>query len=77
MSELKNIIEHAWNERDSLKDPKVQSAIRNVINLIDQGKLRCAEPVNGGCQINEWVKKAVVLYFPIQRCLPPWFPFFE
>ena len=67
MSELKNIIEDAWNERDTLKDPKVQSTIRNVINLIDQGKLRCAEPVNGEWQINEWVKKAVVLYFPIQK----------
>ena len=67
MTELKNIIEHAWNERDTLKDSQVQSAIRNVINLIDQGKLRCAEPVNGDWQINEWVKKAVVLYFPIQR----------
>ena len=40
---------------------------RRVINLIDRGKLRCAEPLDGKWQINEWVKKAVVLYFPIQK----------
>ncbi len=67
MSELKNIIEKAWDDRALLKDSQVQDAIRSVINLIDLGKLRCAEPVEGTWQINEWVKKAVVLYFPIQK----------
>ncbi len=67
MEELKNIVEKAWEDRDLLAEPETQTAIREVVNLIDQGKLRCAEPVGDGWQINEWVKKAVVLYFPIQK----------
>ena len=67
MTELIEIIENAWDQRDLLKETETQDAIREVINLIDQGKLRCAEPSNGEWQINEWVKKAVVLYFPIQK----------
>jgi 2,3,4,5-tetrahydropyridine-2-carboxylate N-succinyltransferase len=43
------------------------NAIREVISLLDEGKLRCAELTNSGWQVNEWVKKAVVLYFPIQK----------
>lgn len=67
MTELKNTIEKAWENRDLLKDNSTQEVIREVINLIDSGKLRCAEPTDDGWQINEWVKKAVVLYFPIQK----------
>ncbi len=64
---MKEIIEKAWNDRDLLKQSEVQIAIRKVINQIDLGKLRCAEPTEKGWQVNEWVKKAVVLYFPIQK----------
>ena len=67
MTELKTIIETAWDNRQLLKDTSTQDAIRSVINHIDAGELRCAEPANNGWQINEWVKKAVVLYFPIQK----------
>ncbi|MFC2148461.1 2,3,4,5-tetrahydropyridine-2,6-dicarboxylate N-succinyltransferase [Bacteroidota bacterium] len=67
MNVLRNIIENAWENRELLKETKTQDAIREVIQLIDDGKLRCAEPVKGDWQINEWVKKAVVLYFPIQK----------
>src|SRR6056297_3871446 len=67
MTELRNIIEQAWENRELLSDEKTQETIREVINLIDLGKLRCAEPTATGWQINEWVKKAVVLYFPIQQ----------
>lgn len=66
MEELQSIINRAWENRDLLKEKKIQEAIREVIDLIDSGKLRCAEPVKNTWQINEWVKKAVVLYFPIQ-----------
>lgn len=65
--ELKAIIEDAWNNRELLKAPDTQHAIREVVNLLDQGRLRVAEPVQGGWQVNEWVKKAVILYFPIQQ----------
>lgn len=67
MIQLQNIIEKVWNDRSLLTDSVYISAIREVISLLDEGKLRCAEPINSGWQVNEWVKKAVVLYFPIQK----------
>lgn len=67
MNDLKEIIEKAWDDRALLKETETQDAIREVIDLIDAGKLRCAEPTVDGWQINEWVKKGVVLYFPIQK----------
>ncbi|WP_158964295.1 2,3,4,5-tetrahydropyridine-2,6-dicarboxylate N-succinyltransferase [Myroides fluvii] len=67
MNHLQQIIEHAWNDRSLLQNQDTQSAIREVIASIDQGKLRVAEPTSEGWQVNEWVKKAVVLYFPIQK----------
>lgn len=67
MTDLQNTIEQAWENRELLKEGRTQDTIRKVIDLIDLGKLRCAEPTATGWQINEWVKKAVVLYFPIQK----------
>jgi 2,3,4,5-tetrahydropyridine-2-carboxylate N-succinyltransferase len=67
MTQLQSIIENAWNDRSQLKNEKTINAIRSVIDLIDSGSLRVAEPIEGGWQVNEWVKKAVVLYFPIQK----------
>jgi len=67
MKELQQLIESAWNDRELLKEPQTTSAIREVVNLLDLGKLRVAEPTATGWQVNEWVKKAVVLYFPIQK----------
>ncbi|MBC9796607.1 2,3,4,5-tetrahydropyridine-2,6-dicarboxylate N-succinyltransferase [Sinomicrobium weinanense] len=67
MEKLREIIEHTWDNRELLKEESTQQTIREVIGLLDEGKLRVAEPVNNGWQVNEWVKKAVVLYFPIQK----------
>ena len=67
MTALQQIIENAWENRELLKEEATQNAIREVINLVDAGTLRVAQPVDGGWQVNEWVKKAVVLYFPIQK----------
>ena len=67
MTDLRNTIESAWDNRELLKEAATQEAIREVINLLDNGELRCAEPTSDGWQINEWVKKGVVLYFPIQK----------
>jgi len=66
MTNLQTTIEQAWNDRSLLKDLNVQKAIREVIEHIDKGRLRTAEPTSDGWQVNEWVKKAVVMYFPIQ-----------
>ena len=67
MNLLKNIIEAAWTDRSKLSEPTTISSIKDVINLLDAGELRVAEPTTDGWQVNEWVKKAVVLYFPIQK----------
>ncbi|WP_394907204.1 2,3,4,5-tetrahydropyridine-2,6-dicarboxylate N-succinyltransferase [uncultured Mesonia sp.] len=67
MERLQKSIEEAWNDRSLLQNTDTIQAIRKVIQLIDEGSLRCAEPTAAGWQVNEWVKKAVVLYFPIQK----------
>ena len=65
--ELQAIIEQAWDNRDLLKEISTKEAIREVIARLDKGDIRVAEPKEGGWQVNEWVKKAVILYFPIQK----------
>lgn len=64
---MQEIIENAWNDRSLLQDEQVQKAIRQVIEELDKGLLRVAEPRGGTWQVNEWIKKAVILYFPIQK----------
>ena len=64
---MQEIIESAWEDRSLLKEDKTQQTIREVIRQIDLGQLRVAEKTEKGWQINTWVKKAVVLYFPIQQ----------
>ena len=65
--QLREQIEKAWENRELLKQQDTQTAIREVIDQLDKGKLRVAEPIADGWQVNEWVKKAVILYFPIQQ----------
>ena len=67
MEEIRTIIESAWENRELLKEQNTIDTIRKVVDLLDKGTLRVAEPVSDGWQVNEWVKKAVVLYFPIQK----------
>ena len=67
MKELQKIIESAWDDRSLLTNQITIDSIRSVIDLLDEGTLRVAEPTDNGWQVNEWVKKAVVLYFPIQK----------
>jgi len=65
--ELKQLIEKAWEDRSLIQQADVQARIREVIEKLDKGEIRVAEPVSGGWQVNEWIKKAVILYFPIQQ----------
>ena len=67
MDNLQTIIEQAWNNRELLKENTTTDAIRKVVDLLDAGNLRVAEPIGDKWQVNEWVKKAVVMYFPIQK----------
>ena len=64
---MRAIIEAAWEDRNLLEQEETQKAIRSIITQLDEGNLRVAEPTSEGWQVNEWVKKAVVLYFPIQK----------
>ncbi|MFW5793743.1 MAG: 2,3,4,5-tetrahydropyridine-2,6-dicarboxylate N-succinyltransferase [Bacteroidota bacterium] len=64
---LADIIEKAWNNRELLKQQETRDAILEVIELLDIGELRVAEPVLKEWKVNEWVKKAVILYFPISK----------
>ncbi len=65
--ELKQLIEKAWDDRSHIQQTDYQSAIRTVIEKLDKGELRVAEPAGDGWQVHEWIKKAVILYFPIQQ----------
>jgi 2,3,4,5-tetrahydropyridine-2-carboxylate N-succinyltransferase len=67
MQELQRTIEQAWSNRELLQEKEIQNAIRQVVNDLDAGTIRVAEPKDGAWHVNEWVKKAVVLYFPIQQ----------
>lgn len=67
MKQLQSVIENAWEDRSLLTNKVTIDAIKAVVDLIDAGTLRVAEPTDDGWQVNEWVKKAVVLYFPIQK----------
>lgn len=75
MASLQHTIEAAWEERELLQEAATKEAIEEVIEQLDKGKLRCAEPTEDGWQVNDWVKKAVILYFPIRQMktieLPP------
>ena len=67
MKRMREIIEQAWENRGLLTQKDTVAAIEQVIEEIDKGILRVAEPTSQGWQVNEWVKKAVVMYFPIRQ----------
>lgn len=64
---MRNLIEAAWENRELLNETETRQAIEAALEEIDKGRLRVAEPTENGWQVNEWVKKAVVLYFPIRQ----------
>jgi 2,3,4,5-tetrahydropyridine-2-carboxylate N-succinyltransferase len=64
---MKEAIENAWNNRELLKDTITINAIREVIDELDQGTLRVADYFENRWMVNDWIKKAVILYFPIQK----------
>jgi len=64
---LKQTIEEAWDNRELLRENSVQNAIFEVVDQLDRGVLRVAEKQPSGWKVNDWVKKAVILYFPIRK----------
>ncbi|MDX1942964.1 MAG: 2,3,4,5-tetrahydropyridine-2,6-dicarboxylate N-succinyltransferase [Saprospiraceae bacterium] len=68
MEQLRQLIEQAWEDRNLLKDKSIHEAIGQVVEMLDQGELRVAEPnADGTWRVNDWVKKAVVLFFPLRH----------
>lgn len=67
MDNRQSIIESVWDNRDLLKQPENKEIINSVIADLDSGNLRVAQPTTDGWQVNDWVKKAVILYFPIRE----------
>jgi len=62
---MRELIEKAWEDRSLLQESEVKSAVLAVVEQLDKGALRVAEPTADGWQVNDWVKKAVILYFPL------------
>jgi len=67
MENLKINIEKAWLDRSLIQQPSYQQSIEEVVRLLDIGSLRVAERINNVWIVNEWIKKAVILYFPIKK----------
>lgn len=65
--DLSKVINEAWENRDNLSNPAVIKAIEDTISLLDKGKIRAAEKINDEWTVHQWVKKAVILYFPIRK----------
>jgi len=78
--DIKSMIETAWADREKLKHVEFLEAVRNVIEDVDKGRLRVAQPTENGWQVNEWVKQAILMYFGIRQMetytLPP-FEFYD
>jgi 2,3,4,5-tetrahydropyridine-2,6-dicarboxylate N-succinyltransferase len=66
MDHRKEIIEEAWVTREMLADKNVVATIESVIDDLDRGRVRIAEPLGDGWKVNDWIKKAVILYFPVR-----------
>ncbi|MBW8683269.1 2,3,4,5-tetrahydropyridine-2,6-dicarboxylate N-succinyltransferase [Chitinophaga rhizophila] len=64
--ELQELIKAAWNDRSLLQESQYSDAVKCVIEAVDKGKTRVAEPGENGWKVNEWVKQAILMYFSIQ-----------
>lgn len=75
-----DLILAAWNDRSLLKDTQYSDAVKQVIEAVDKGQLRVASPGENGWVVNEWVKKAILMYFGVQETqtweMPP-FEFYD
>ena len=65
-TELKKLIEEAWEDRNLLDNNEYRTAVETIIERLDSGELRVAEPIGNRWHTHEWIKKAVILYFPIR-----------
>ena len=64
---LKTLIESAWNDRSLLNKENIKNAVFEVVENLDKGTIRVADYSDNGWHVNEWIKKAVILYFPLKK----------
>lgn len=64
---LKKLIENAWEDRHLIEFKEYHEAIEMIIQKLDRGEVRVAEPIGSRWHVNEWIKKAIILYFPIKN----------
>ncbi len=62
-----SVIEKAWADKSLLADKTTVAIIHSVIDRLDSGELRVAQPTANGWLVNEIIKKAVILYFPTRE----------
>ncbi|UBM61420.1 2,3,4,5-tetrahydropyridine-2,6-dicarboxylate N-succinyltransferase [Candidatus Sulfidibacterium hydrothermale] len=67
MKNIETLINEAWENRELLENQEVKNAVMETVDLLDRGKLRVAEPDGDTWKVNEWIKKAVILYFPLRQ----------
>ncbi len=67
IDKIREIVENTWENKEMLRSEMSKNAIRKVLEMLDKGELRIAEPLATGWKVNEWVKKAVIMYFPISE----------
>jgi len=75
--DLQKLIAEAWNNKELLRDTTYSDAVRAVIEEVDKGRLRVANPTEDGWKVNEWVKQAILLYFATQQMQTWHIPPFE
>ncbi len=72
-SDIQNIIEKAWENRAELNSKtkgEIRNAVDSALNDLDSGKYRVAEKIYGKWQVNQWLKKAVLLSFRLNDNMP-------
>ena len=67
MNNLREIIEKAWDNKELLSETEYQDAVQSTIELLDKGEIRVCNFINNQWEVNQWIKKAVLMYFPIQK----------
>ncbi len=67
MDTLRNIIEKVWDDRSLFASDEARTAVFRVVELLDKGEVRVAEPLGSVWKVNEWIKKAVIMYFPLRQ----------
>ena len=67
MELMKIMIEEAWDNRTRLEEKRYSDAVFHIVDLLDKGEIRIAEPGDDGWEVHDWIKKAVVMYFPLAK----------